>query len=201
MAVNNNNLKLHEISVRAVGVHAGVRTAHPVSTVHHSYRLGSTFSPPVVYTQSPGPNEARCGRTGKKCSEFLSGTNKSKSKPEERKLLCCNICVAFPILFLRYDTAWSRMWFSTSWKKICCLHPHDTSAYSPSTNSRCTFNTEVAPVQRSAWKWPYNWAETCSWNYNLIKHKVVYECIIYFLYYILAYIQQNGDVSLENYKH
>jgi len=23
------------------------------------------------------------------------------------------------------------------------------------------------PVQRSAWKWPYNWAETCSCNYNL----------------------------------
>jgi len=26
----------------------------------------------------------------------------------------------------------------------------------------------------------------------------VYECIIYILYYILAYIQHNGDVSLEN---
>jgi len=23
------------------------------------------------------------------------------------------------------------------------------------------------PTQRSAWRWPYNWAETCSWNYNL----------------------------------
>jgi len=23
------------------------------------------------------------------------------------------------------------------------------------------------PVQRSAWRWPYNWAETCSCNYNL----------------------------------
>jgi len=20
---------------------------------------------------------------------------------------------------------------------------------------------------RSAWRWPYNWAKTCSWNYNL----------------------------------
>jgi hypothetical protein len=47
---------------------------------------------------------------------------------------------------------------------------------------------------------PTNWAETCSCNYNLIdliKYKVVYECIIYILYYILAYIQHNGDVSLE----
>jgi len=26
----------------------------------------------------------------------------------------------------------------------------------------------------------------------------VYECIIYILYYILAYIQHNGEVSLEN---
>jgi len=25
----------------------------------------------------------------------------------------------------------------------------------------------IALVQRSAWRWPYNWAETCSWNYNL----------------------------------
>jgi hypothetical protein len=33
--------------------------------------------------------------------------------------------------------------------------------------------------------------------YNLIKYKVVYDCIIYFLYYILAYIQHNGDVSLK----
>jgi len=23
------------------------------------------------------------------------------------------------------------------------------------------------PFQRSSWRWPYNWAETCSWNYNL----------------------------------
>ena len=46
-----------------------------------------------------------------------------------------------------------------------------------------------------------NWAETCSWNYNLIKYKVVYDCIIYILYYILAYLQaqlssqycSNGD--------
>jgi len=50
-------------------------------------------------------------------------------------------------------------------------------------------------VQRSAWRCPYNWAETCSWNYNLIKCKVVYDCIMYILY--LAYIQRNGDVSLE----
>jgi len=25
----------------------------------------------------------------------------------------------------------------------------------------------------------------------------VYDCIIYILYYILAYVQRNGDVSLE----
>ena len=25
------------------------------------------------------------------------------------------------------------------------------------------------PVQKSAWRWPYFWAETCSWNCNLIK--------------------------------
>jgi len=23
------------------------------------------------------------------------------------------------------------------------------------------------PPTWSAWRWPYNWAETCSWNYNL----------------------------------
>jgi len=28
-------------------------------------------------------------------------------------------------------------------------------------------------------------------------YKVVYDCIIYVLFYILAYIQHNGDVSLE----
>jgi len=29
-----------------------------------------------------------------------------------------------------------------------------------------------------------------------MKYKVVSDCIIYFLYYILAYIQHNGDVWL-----
>jgi hypothetical protein len=42
-------------------------------------------------------------------------------------------------------------------------------------------------------------AKTCSWNNNLIKYKVVCNCIIYILYYILAYVQHNRDVSLENY--
>ena len=71
---------------------AGVRTAHPVSTVHHSYHLSPTCSPAVVYTQLPSPNEVRSGRAGKNFSEFLSGTNKNKakphdtSKPEERKV-------------------------------------------------------------------------------------------------------------------
>jgi hypothetical protein len=32
---------------------------------------------------------------------------------------------------------------------------------------------------------------------NLIKYKDMYDCIIQILYYILAYIQHNGDVSLE----
>ena len=35
---------------------------------------------------------------------------------------------------------------------------------------------------------PTNWAETCSWNYSLIKYKVVYDCIIYILYYILGQV-------------
>jgi len=41
-------------------------------------------------------------------------------------------------------------------------------------------------------------------QYNPIKYKVVYDCNIYIyvfiLYNILAYIQHNGDVSLENYR-
>jgi hypothetical protein len=77
---NNNNLKLHGISVTAVGVRAGFRTAHPVSTTHHSYHFSPTCSPPVVYTQSPGPNEVRCGRAGKNCSEPFNRTNKNKAK-------------------------------------------------------------------------------------------------------------------------
>jgi hypothetical protein len=36
--------------------------------------------------------------------------------------------------------------------------------------------------------------------YNFQLYKIVCDCIIYFLYYISAYIQHNGDVSLENYK-
>ena len=44
------------------------------------------------------------------------------------------------------------------------------------------------------------WAETCRWDYNVIKYKVVSDCIIYILYYILAYIQHNGDVSIKYYK-
>jgi hypothetical protein len=35
-------------------------------------------------------------------------------------------------------------------------------------------------------------------NNNLIKYKVVSGCIIYIVYYILAYIQHEGDVSFEN---
>jgi len=34
--------------------------------------------------------------------------------------------------------------------------------------------------------------------YNVIKYKVACDCIIYILYYILAYTQNNGDVLLEN---
>jgi hypothetical protein len=34
--------------------------------------------------------------------------------------------------------------------------------------------------------------------YIIIEYKIVYDCIVYILYYILAYIQHNGDVSLEN---
>ena len=37
----------------------------------------------------------------------------------------------------------------------------------------------------------------CSWNYNQIKYKVVYDGIIYILYYILDYIQHNRGVSLD----
>ena len=44
------------------------------------------------------------------------------------------------------------------------------------------------------------WAETCRWDYNLIKYKVVSDCIIYILYYIFAYIQHNGDISIKYYK-
>jgi len=29
------------------------------------------------------------------------------------------------------------------------------------------------PTQRSAWKWPYNWAETYRWNYSLIQYGLV----------------------------
>jgi len=25
----------------------------------------------------------------------------------------------------------------------------------------------TSPTQRSAWRWPYNLAETCSWIYNM----------------------------------
>jgi len=28
------------------------------------------------------------------------------------------------------------------------------------------------PVQRPAWRWPYNWAETCSCNYILSSNKI-----------------------------
>ena len=31
-----------------------------------------------------------------------------------------------------------------------------------------------------------------------MKYKDVYDCFLYTLYYILAYIQHNGDVSLVN---
>jgi hypothetical protein len=34
-----------------------------------------------------------------------------------------------------------------------------------------------------------------------MKYKVVYDCIIYILYYISAHIQHNGDVSLEHRIH
>ena len=49
---------------------------------------------------------------------------------------------------------------------------------------------------------PTNRAETCRWNYNLIKfHKTQScVCITYILYYILAYIQHKGDVSLQQNK-
>ena len=36
--------------------------------------------------------------------------------------------------------------------------------------------------------------------YNLIKDKLVPDCIIYISYYILAYVQHKGDVSFANSK-
>jgi len=29
------------------------------------------------------------------------------------------------------------------------------------------YQSYTPPVQRSAWRWPYSLAETCSWNYNI----------------------------------
>jgi len=29
------------------------------------------------------------------------------------------------------------------------------------------YQSYTPPVQRSPWRWPYNWAEICSWNYSL----------------------------------
>jgi len=52
------------------------------------------------------------------------------------------------------------------------------------------------PVQRSAWRWPYNWAETCRWKYNLIyliKYKVVYDYT--YIYNILAYSTRRGCLT------
>jgi hypothetical protein len=45
---------------------------------------------------------------------------------------------------------------------------------------------------------PTNWAKSRSQVYNLIKYKVVSDYIIYILYYILAYIEHDVDVSLES---
>jgi len=43
------------------------------------------------------------------------------------------------------------------------------------------------PLQRSAWRWSYNWVETCRWNYNPIYSNKIQSCvcIIYNSYYIL----------------
>ena len=39
-------------------------------------------------------------------------------------------------------------------------------------------------VQRPAWRWPYNWAETCSWNYNLILTNTIQSCLcLYYIYF------------------
>ena len=43
----------------------------------------------------------------------------------------------------------------------------------------------------------YMFRPSCSWNCNLIKYKALYDCIIYILCHILAYIQHKRDVSLE----
>jgi len=32
---------------------------------------------------------------------------------------------------------------------------------------RKNYQLYTPPSQRSAWRWPYNWAEICSWNYYL----------------------------------
>jgi hypothetical protein len=114
IAINNNNKKnltLQEISVRTVGVRAGVGTAHPVSTVHHSYRLSPACSPLVVYTHSPGPNEVRFGRTGNKCSEFLAGRIEIKQTltihQNMNRGTCSTIIFALPAFRLEYVP---RLW-------------------------------------------------------------------------------------------
>jgi len=46
----------------------------------------------------------------------------------------------------------------------------------------------TAPVQRSALRWPYNWAETCSWIYNLIQSNKIKSCVwLYYIYFILYF--------------
>jgi hypothetical protein len=54
------------------------------------------------------------------------------------------------------------------------------------------------PVQRSAWRWPYSLAETCSWNYNLIKCKLCMTYYIYFILYFRLYSTQRGCLTWKN---
>jgi hypothetical protein len=57
----------------------------------------------------------------------------------------------------------------------------------------------IPPVQRPAWRWPYNWAETCSCNYNLIPSNKIQSCVwlyyIYFILYFSLYSTQRGCLT------
>ena len=68
---------------------------------------------------------------------------------------------------------------------IICILLDYNSNYMFRPNCRAIFRLIFEQVEYSS-------------NYNLIKYKVVSDCILYILYYILAYIQHNGEVSLEN---
>jgi len=66
-------------------------------------------------------------------------------------------------IYTQYNTVIQNLYFNIlGYNSSYTFRPNCTAIF------RLIFEYDTPPTQRPAWRWPYNFDETCSWSYNLI---------------------------------